>query len=350
MNFRNVVIGLAVLAVALAAGAGYWLYTRPFQPSLAPGDVVPVAEYRFSGPITHENLTVYLIHGRETVPSRDYLTLQEALASGKVVVHETGEVQELSIENLSDEDVFVQAGDVVKGGQQDRTIPNDFIVPPQSGRLPIDSFCVEHGRWTQRGKESVACFDASSSILSTKELKLANARSRNQSRVWDEVANVRRKVVRNLGKEDLETESKSSYQLLTEQSEVQEAIKPYLSALEAAPGDAKDVVGVVVVVNGKVSSAEVFGSTKLFAKLWPKLLRGAAVEAFADREADKSFIPTSLDEVQRFLADAEAGGPADEAVTARAYVQVRETSGQVMFDTCDRGRDNVVIHRSFIAR
>jgi hypothetical protein len=353
MSVRNAVIGLAVLAVALAAGTGYWMYSRSFQPPLGDDEVLPVAEYRFSGPFTHENLTVFLIHGREAGPERDYLTLEEALAQGKVIVHETKQVQELSIENRSNEDVFIQAGDVVKGGQQDRTFPSDFIVPPQSGRLPIDSLCVEQFRWAQRGKEDVEVFAASYSNA-TSRVKLAAAlrgHDQKQKRVWEEVASVRRNSARNVAMTGLDLDSGSSYQLLTEQREMKNATGAYIEALKSAPGGAKDVVGVVVVVNGQVSSADVFGSAKLFARLWPRLLDSAAVGAFADLEKGKKYSPTSLDKVKRFLSDAEAGSVVDETRhQQRAHVHVRQADRQMMLDTHDRGRNNVMIHRSFLAR
>ena len=62
------------------------------------------------------------------------------------------------------------------------------------------------------------------------------------------------------------------------------------------------VVGVVFAVNGKVTSAEVYGSAKLFQKAWPKLLRAAAVEAIAER-ATASDPPSAMD-VERFLVEA----------------------------------------------
>jgi hypothetical protein len=350
MFVRNVVIVLAVLAVSLAAGAGYWMYSGSFQPPLGDDEVLPVSEYRFSGPFTHQNLTVFLIHGSEAGPGRDYLTLEEALAQGKVIVHETQQVNELSIENRSDEDVFIQAGDVVKGGQQDRTFPSDFIVPPQSGRLPIESFCVEQGRWAQRGKEDVVTF-AGSPSNATSKVKLATAfRGHGQLRVWDEVAAVRRRSALNLATTDLGPESESSYQLLTEHPEMKNATGAYIKALKSAPGDAKDVVGMVVVVNGKVASADVFGSAKLFARLWPRLLDSASVGAFADLEKGKTYSPTSLDEVKRFLSEAEAGNVIDDTATRRASIHVRQTDRQMMFDTRDQSRNNILIHRSFLAR
>src|SRR5436190_14614829 len=105
---------------------------------------------KMSGPYTHENLTLYLVHGPATVKG-DYLTLDEALAAKKVIVNETGNVNELTIENQSDQAVYVQSGDIVKGGRQDRTIGVDIVLAPHSGKLPVASFCVEHGRWSGRG-------------------------------------------------------------------------------------------------------------------------------------------------------------------------------------------------------
>src|SRR5438105_15882790 len=75
-----------------------------------------------TGPYTHDNLTVFLIHGKDTSGGKNYLTLQEALDQKKVVVHETGNVNELSVENVSDEPVYIQSGEIVKGGRQDRTL------------------------------------------------------------------------------------------------------------------------------------------------------------------------------------------------------------------------------------
>src|SRR5688500_14711739 len=121
---------LAPLAVAmLAAGA---------PPAKAEAHTI-------SGPYTHENLTVFLIHGEDRSKGRKLLTLAEALAQKKVIVHETGTVGELAIENKSNEEVFVQAGDIVKGGQQDRTLSLDVVLPPKSGKIPVASFCVERG-------------------------------------------------------------------------------------------------------------------------------------------------------------------------------------------------------------
>ena len=110
-----------------------------------------VADYTVSGPYTHKNLTIFLLHGAGQSQGRAPLTLQEAMKRKQVVVRETGDVNRLTIQNRSNQDVFVQAGDIVKGGQQDRVLALDLIVPPKSRRIPIEAFCVEQGRWSRRG-------------------------------------------------------------------------------------------------------------------------------------------------------------------------------------------------------
>ena len=151
----------------------------------APSD--RTGEYRITGPFTHENLSVFLIQGAPRT-TRSLLTLEEAIAQHKVLVYETRNVNELAVENVSNEDVFIESGDIVKGGAQDRTLKDDLILPTKSGRVNITSFCVEHGRWSRRGNESVATFDSSTEALATKELKLAVKMKSDQREVWDQVA------------------------------------------------------------------------------------------------------------------------------------------------------------------
>src|SRR5436190_17919166 len=129
-------------------------------------------DYRVTGPVVHENLAIYLVHGKSAVGPVP-LTLEDALTKGSVKVHETGNVNELQIENLGTGEVFVQSGDIVKGGQQDRVLTVSLLLPPRSGRIPIASFCVEQGRWTARGKEDVKTFATASAVVPSREAKIA---------------------------------------------------------------------------------------------------------------------------------------------------------------------------------
>src|SRR5262249_22635581 len=87
---------------------------------------------RVSGPYAHENLTVFLLHGKDQ-DDRDYLTLDQGLDKKLVVLSEKKQAQvgELQIENKSDRYLFLQEGDRLKGGQQDRIIITSLVVPPR---------------------------------------------------------------------------------------------------------------------------------------------------------------------------------------------------------------------------
>src|SRR6516165_12042995 len=134
---------------------------------------IAAGEFKLSGPYSHENLTIFLVHGQDKIVGKKFMTLQEALEQKTVIVHETSQVNELAIENVSkDVEVFVQSGDILKGGNQDRLISFSMIVPAQSGKVPVAAFCVEQGRWGQRGKEAAGRFGTSTTLLPSKALKV----------------------------------------------------------------------------------------------------------------------------------------------------------------------------------
>jgi hypothetical protein len=116
---------------------------------------------------TYKNLTIFLIQGKDEL-SRNYLTLEEAMKQKKITLHETGSVGELSVDNTSSQYVFIMAGDIVKGGRQDRTIGEDIVLAPGAKKVPLKSFCVEQSRWSSRGSESAAVFSSSEKTLNNK--------------------------------------------------------------------------------------------------------------------------------------------------------------------------------------
>ncbi|MEO5857401.1 MAG: DUF6569 family protein [Pyrinomonadaceae bacterium] len=100
--------------------------------------------YRISEPFTYKNLTIFLIHGADASSNKDLITLEEALKMKIFKVYETEDVNELMVENISPKyDVFIQSGDIVKGGKQDRVLAISVIIPRNSGKVSIEAFCVE---------------------------------------------------------------------------------------------------------------------------------------------------------------------------------------------------------------
>src|SRR5688500_14147096 len=205
------------------------------------GTQTPESSYRLSGPYTHKNLTIFLVHGKEKMPGKSFLTLQEALAQKKVIVYETKDVNELAIRNLSNQDVYVQSGDVVRGGEQDRMISTDFIVPPKSGRMPIAAFCVESGRWNKRGNESAGSFSSSENGIATKNLKLAAKRSNSQSEVWENVKVAQEKISANTRVSVADAASPTSYELAVSNGVVVKNGNEYIKALAGIVQSKPDV-------------------------------------------------------------------------------------------------------------
>ena len=310
-----------------------------------------------SGPFTHSNLQVFLIHGDTQLEERHYATLSEALEKKLVVIKETGNVQELTIENLSkDLTVFLNAGDIVKGGRQDRTVRDDLILPPQSGTVPLAAFCVEHGRWTKRGEENPAAFSANTKALSSRKEKLAARYGLSQSEVWSGVAEQQNKLSDNVsrlaGKSvDIRSPaSGSSLQLTLENKDLDSVKKQYLDKLNPVLNGKTDVIGFAYTINGEINTAEVYNNKNLFRALWPKLLDAAITEAITECNADHQYRTVNADEVKTFFETALSGSVTERRVWKTTLVKTCSNSTTVLFETLDLEADNVWIHKSFINR
>jgi hypothetical protein len=307
------------------------------------------SEYRLSGPYTHENLTVFLVHGKDQT-NKTFLTLQEALAQKKVRVYETKNVNELAIRNLSNQDVYVQAGDMVRGGEQDRMISVDFIVPPRSGRMPIAAYCVESGRWNRRGNEAPATFSSSENFASSKDLKLAAKSAQSQDAVWQNVSTVQAKLTENTTAQVRSSVSESSLELSVENAKVKETTAAYINALSGILRGKNDVIGYVFAINGKVNSADIYASRALFAKLWPKLIKANTVEAVAELKKDLEIKPISDETVKTFLAESEQPAPSAKEVTTRVKLVTREDDKNAFYETQDRTQKDGWVHRNYIKK
>jgi hypothetical protein len=344
-TFTGLMAALAVCCYAAADEKG-----KPEPPPPAKPVERPPLALRLSGPYTHGNLTIFLIHGDDQMKGRKFLTLDEALEQKKVIVHETKNVNQLSIENVSAEEVFIQAGDIVKGGQQDRLLALDLIVPPKSGKIPLESFCVESGRWAMRQGEAADKFESSKSAAPNKDLKLACRFERSQRGVWDNVAQAQKKLSDNIGTDVKAAKSESSLQLTLEHKKLVETVAAYEKALKACVDDKNDVLGLVIAVNGKMNSGDMYASHDLFMKLWPKLLQASAVEAVTELQKDKKFDPATLDAAKAWLAEVEKGKRADREIDKRLAEVRQESAKSLLFETVDREGKGAVLRRSYIAK
>lgn len=342
----------ALVAAAVSLSVGMLMLFRTLHGSDSPqreATPLKVGDYMLTGPYTHDNLTVFLICGKDRLKDKVYLTLQEAMEQKLVVVHETGNVNELSVENISpDQEVYIQSGDIVKGGRQDRMIAIDFILPARSGQMPINAFCVESGRWKQRGNEAADHFASSTDAVAGKDLKLAAKERMDQGGVWREVAANQRKLSDNTGQSVNAAASESSFQLSLESKPVEDRIASYLKAMEPIIRGHDDAIGYAFAINGKVNSADVYANHALFAKLWPKLIKSSAVEAVADLTTNRLTGEASTADVYQCMNDAEKGRASQTDVTPRVQLITRETEQNVLFETVDRAATTQPVHENFV--
>jgi hypothetical protein len=359
------------------------VFVSPFLVSslVGPGTAQVPETNRISGPIVHENLAVYFIHGK-SAPGKVPLTLEEAMASGIVKVRETSNVNQLEIENLGNDEVFVQSGDIVKGGKQDRTLMVSLLLQPRSGAIPIASFCVEEGRWTARGREDGKNFSTASASVPSRELKLAmkapvpaapppggsNAaalRQRTsggigeaaetgmrQQQVWESVRTTQSKLTGSLGAQVRSVQSASSLQLALENEKLMDAQKGYVKALQAAGEREDDIVGFAFAVNGEINSADVYPSNGLFRKMWTKLLTAGVIEAIGHKN-EPAVAPPSGETVHAFLAAAESGKSNEKALNAGARLETREAEKAFLFETARVSAPSAPVswvHRNYLAK
>ena len=339
---------------------------------------------RVSGPVVHENLAVYFIHG-PSAPGKVPLTLEEAMAKGVVKVRETGNVNQLEIENFGKEEVFVQSGDIVKGGQQDRTLMVSLVLPPQSGSVPIASFCVEEGRWSARGREDAKNFSTAAAAVPSREMKIAmkaplptaaagepalsadpsqrparitgvhsapSETGLRQQQVWDGVRRTQAKLADRVGAQVRSAQSASSLQLALESEKLIDAQKGYILALKGAGESGDDIVGYVFAINGELNSADVYTSNGLFRKMWAKLLNASAIEAIGHR-SEPAVSPPTIEAVTAFLAAAEAGKSSEKPLNAGVRLETREAEKAYFFETARAASPSAPaawVHRNYLAK
>lgn len=307
MNARGVCV---VLGAVLCAGLVYGITAQ--QP--VPSGRIPLDARRLLGtPQSFRNLTLIPVYAPGVKATNAFMTLDEGLKAKVVKVREAkggGEVNRLYIKNMGQKPLYIMAGEVVVGGQQDRSFAEDSVIPPNEKEVPVTAFCVEHGRWSgsrdfgdtaksvaslevrasvQKGSfESAAARLPASSAVPVNPAENSIARGQAQSRagrnghaavgraqqeVWDRVAAKNRRF-----KAENAT---GTYRTLlnAESGEAKRTINPYLKALEHSLDKDPSLVGILVAINGKVVSADIFGDPGLFRRLWPKLLRAYAADA-----------------------------------------------------------------------
>jgi len=358
--------------------------TGQTPPSTPPGRTVSeqfsTGEFELGQPVRHQNLTVFPVLSKAKHDEDRFITLEEGLQAGTVEVVEVGavraaaalscpsapdsataptsvlqevatensfanEVNRLMVINKSDKPLYLMPGEVIVGGSQDRTIAEEAIIAATGKPVPIDVYCVEHGRWALRAAESSTAlystlavdssdagdlaaeaakgkFVAQAGHLNKSSRLAANARE-GQQKVWDEVAKAN-------AVSQVSWDSGAFTANYVDQNVLQQ-LQPYQEAL-ASVADQERVVGVIVSINGKPETADVFESTPLFRKFWPKLLKGYSLDARHAAESEESQKLCSTEDAHTFLDSILAGQAQNEKpTTGGLVVSRRENPSSVSF-------------------
>jgi len=389
-------LGWVVVACALAVGCAGTGGDRGDRSSAATGrgaGAAPAAasstarpdgfpDLRVGEPARHENLAIYPIFrdGRAattTARPPDAITLDDALAQKVAVLHEVGgdrpeaqaaaslgrrnfqnvqgheqvalassgaSVNRLAIDNASAHPILIVGGEIVCGGQQDRVVAQDVVVPAGAKDFPLDVFCVESGRWAVRAggdldaATGAAVFSSTATGIADPKVREIAALQGEQQKVWAEVARKQSTLeARNLG---VENES-MSYAILAGNDRLAEASGAYVTALEAALDRlAEKPTGYIAAVDGRLVMAEVFGSPATASKLRAKLLRSYAVDAIAKRPAGTSAAlsppPPSPATALAFLVEG-LGAERKGSTKAGAAMRFRLENAKMTGDACVEG-------------
>jgi hypothetical protein len=249
----------------------------------------------FGAPVRHENLEIHFLIGPSVPP--EYLTLAEGCGQQIVEVFETGRVGRLAVWNKStDRPLFIQVGELLKGGLQDRTVATDLVLDPGEKYDGLPSYCVERARWSKRQAEDHTKFVSTQEFVSTKPLRKSVEQREDQGAVWDAVNLAQAKMCAVPGYHE-STVSASSFKLSLEDAALQKNVEEWFHVIqERSPLDEK-TVGVAVTINGRLEKIDWYGHAQVFHQLWPRLLRAAVLEALLEKRAEiKS--PRALDKTR----------------------------------------------------
>lgn len=309
-----------VFMVVLATVVGWsWFAWCPAEA----GEVPANPGYKVLAPIRQGNLTVFPVVAAVSHDTRDFLTLDEGVRSGEVIVSESGsiaplvrrrgapirrdgaQVNQLVLVNNSKRPLLLLAGEIVTGGKQDRVIGKDRIVPAESDPVDLSVFCVEPGRWTG----TTSKFGSMGAAMAQPGVRAKAMSDKDQAMVWSEVRKAQESVAAGLpAPMAAQVGETSSYARVMDnagvKAKVDEVATPIQRNYESVIKQLRDrnAVGVVAAVNGDIVWADIFASTSLLEKYWPKLARSYAAEALVGKARSQE-IDVKL--AQKFLDDLE---------------------------------------------
>jgi hypothetical protein len=320
--FRHARLGLIAAAAVLLLALGVFFFPHRQTAAAAAKVEVEGTTYHIHGPFTHQNLGVFLLCS-DRQDGREFLTLDDGLKEGLVSIteQEHERVGALSIENQSDRPLYLQEGERLIGGKQDRTIITSLVIPPHSGKTSVPTFCVEHSRWVegQKGKEFGFSVNPA---LAPKGVRGAAKVEGSQDHVWGCVAAQKASA----SKQMLCPNTNSSVNEMLDAPQVQSISEEYANALSQALDRAenRDAVGMAIVFNGQIEEVDIYPNRTLFRKLYPRLIRAYAVQAALLKDQARAAEPLTDTAVAQFLEARDAKSQKRNTLDAHNDIQVSE--------------------------
>jgi hypothetical protein len=266
------------------------------------------------------------------------------------------EVNRLVVVNRSGKPLYLMPGEVIIGGSQDRTIAQETIIASSDKPVSLDVFCVEHGRWSDRSRSAnqallapILSFDgesvdeetlnklseqatrgkfvASAGSLS-KASRLAVQDSKDQSAVWGNVADTfaMSRVNGSTTTTIVGLVDTGAFTVNYVDQNVLKQLEPYIDKLRQPVSKRPKIVGVIVAINGKIESVDVFESTPLFRKLWPKLLKSYALDAVATADYNEAKKTCTVTDAKSFLNESLQGNVEEQTKTTGGLFVTKRTS------------------------
>ena len=240
--------------------------------------------FHFTGPIRHENLHIHFLIGPSVPP--DYLTLAEGFSQQLVEIFETGRVGRLAVVNKStDRPLFIQLGELLKGGLQDRTVATDLILDPGEKYNGLEAYCVEQARWSKREAEDHTKFVPTQEFVATRPLRKTVERQEDQGAVWAVVSSAQLGMTSSIPGYHGPEASPSSYKLSIEDAALQKNVDEWFRVISRRSRLDEKTVGVAVTISGRLEKIDWYGHAQMFHRLWPGLLRAAVLEALLEKQS-----------------------------------------------------------------
>ncbi len=284
--------------------------------------------YKVQGPFTHENFTVFVLCS-EKQDKDNYLTLEEGLKSGDVKVSEMDDerVGTLEIENASEQPLYLQEGERLQGGKQDRIIIASLVIPPKSGKTSIPTFCVEHDRW-QAGTKGKDFGTTVNPALATKGIRGEAKVTGSQAAVWDCVGTTKSNACAALGS----INNNSSVNETLDDPKIRKLSEEYAGALQDAitGSGASDIVGVVIVLNDAIEEVDVYPNHKVLERMYPRLVLSYALyAAMLKDKGEPSKAPQTVETVAKFLESQKEKSKSEKKLDA---------DNRLVIDTLDENK------------